>query len=100
MWGVLANTRRAALPPGALEDSRLRRIGWGLVLAVSRVCALFGAAFGLLAGRQQIVPRAELNGFLELAKRTDGVDFEYVLKRCRRGPGAIHNNHVGMLCQL
>ena len=49
------------------------------------------------------MPRAELNGLLELAK--DGriacvVDCEYVVKGYRLGHGAIHNIHVDMWCQL
>ena len=51
------------------------------------------------------MPRAELNELLELANRMDGditcvLDCEYVVKGCRRGPGAIHNIHSDMWCQL
>ena len=84
---------------------RLRRVRWGLILASARGRATFGTILGIIEGRQQTVLRAELNGLLELAKRTDGdivcvVECEYVVKGYRRGPKTIRNSDADMWSQL
>ena len=110
VWGVLQNETRVFLLVGATagtddsggknsRDPQMRRVGWGLVLATAHGCRPFGAAYGSLAGLRQSVPRAELNAFLELAKRTDDdvtcvVDCDYVINGFRRGPEAMHRSHA------